>query len=158
MRGFTLMELIVVMVLMAILAAVGAPRFFGSGDFEAPAFAQELAGAARYAQKLAVTGGCPVRLEITSATHYQLKQAQSAPGAACDTAFTRTVLRPGSGDSFQANAPSGVSIGGTVPLTVAFDARGQPSVGGAALAVDLSIPLGSQAVRIAARSGYVDVQ
>ena len=157
-RGFTLIELIVVMVLMAILTAVAAPRFFGSGDFEGPAFAQELASAARYAQKLAVTGGCPVQLQITSTTHYELKQGQGAPGASCDPAFTRTVLRPGSGDSFVANAPAGAVIGGTVPLTLQFDARGAPSIGGSDLAADLSIPVGSRTLRITARSGYVEVQ
>lgn len=152
------MELIVVMVLMAILAAVAAPRFFDSGAFEGPAFAQELASAARYAQKLAVTGGCPVQLQLTSATHYQLMQPQAAPGAGCDTAYTRPVIHPGSGEDFAANAPGGVTIGGTLPLTVSFDARGVPSTGGVPLAADLAIAVGSRTVRIAARSGYVDVQ
>lgn len=158
MRGFTLIELVVVMILMAILATVAAPRFFASGDFEAPAFAQELASSARYAQKLALTGGCPVQLQITSATHYQLRQAQAAPAAACDTVYTRPVLRPGSGDEFAATAPAGASIGGTLPLTLQFDARGAPAAGGVALAADLLIPVGPRSVRITARSGYVEVQ
>lgn len=156
MRGFTLIELIVVMILMAILAAVAAPRFFGAGDFEGPAFTQELASAARYAQKLAVTGGCPVRLEIPDATHYRLWQASAAPGVACDTTFTRPVLQPGSGEDFKRTAPGGVAIGGTVPLTVEFAATGAPTAT-PPVAGDISIPVGVRSVRIAARSGYVDV-
>lgn len=158
MRGFTLVELIVVMVLMAILAAAALPRFFDSGSFEGPAFAQEIASAARYAQKLAVTSGCPVRL-VVDATHYELRQPQAAPGAACDAVFTRAVLHPGSGTDFSATAPVGVVIGGAVPLTLEFKATGAPYyVGDIALTSDVAVTVGDRSVVVAARSGYVDVQ
>lgn len=157
MRGFTLIELIVVMVLMAILAAAALPRFFDSGAFEGPAFAQELAGAARYAQKLAVTSGCPVRL-VVSATHYELRQPQDAPASACDTAFTRAALHPGSGTAFTGTVPAGVVIGGAVPLALEFKATGAPySSGGVALASDVALTVAGRSVVIAAGSGYVDV-
>jgi MSHA pilin protein MshC len=160
-QGFTLIELIVVMVVMAILVAVAAPRFFTSNAFEGPAFAHELASAARYAQKVAVTSGCPVQMRLTSATHYELKQPHNAPGAACDTSFTRDVLNPGTGAAFMGDAPgsvaiSGVKIGGAtvaLPQTVQFSALGVPSPAG-----DFSIVLGTHVVVIAARSGYVDVE
>lgn len=155
-RGFTLIELIVVMVLMAILAAAALPRFFDSGAFEGPAFAQEIAGAARYAQKLAVTSGCPVRLMV-DATHYELLQPQAAPGSACDTAFTRAVLHPGSGTAFSGTVPVGVVIGGAVPLTLEFKATGAPYAGGIELASDVAVTVAGRSVVIAARSGYVDV-
>jgi MSHA pilin protein MshC len=154
MRGFTLVELIVVIVVMAILTAVAAPRFFTNSQFDAPAFAQELASAARYAQKLAIATGCPVRLTLVSNVHYELKQPQNAPGASCDVVFTRNVLHPGTGNAFAGDAPGGVTIGGgPFPQTIVFDARGIPSN-----AADFSIAVGTQAVVIAARSGYVDVQ
>jgi MSHA pilin protein MshC len=150
-RGFSLIELIVVIVLMAILIGVAAPRFFGQGDFEGPAFAQELASAARYAQKLAVLSGCPVRLTVSDATHYALWQPQNAPAAACDTTFTRAVTAP-TGGAFAAAAPAGVTIGaGAYPATVEFDARGVPGVAAV-------FTVAGQTVSIAAGSGYVDVQ
>lgn len=159
-RGFTLIELIVVMLLMAILAVTAMPRFFDSGSFEGPAFAHELASAARYAQKLAVVSGCPVRLRIPDATHYELWQPQSAPtGSACDTNFTRAVAHPGTGGSFAAATPNGVAIGGTLPLTVEFKPSGAPYfVGNVEVTAEISIPVASRQVVITPRSGYVEVR
>lgn len=159
--GFTMIELIVVMLLMAFLAATALPRFFDSGAFEGPAFAEELASAARYAQKLAVSSGCPVRFSVPDATHYELKQPQAAPShaVACDSTFTRNVLNPATGDAFAATAPAGVTLSGA-PLTVEFRADGQPyPPGGAApLASAVVVAVGGKLVTITARSGLVVVQ
>ena len=157
-RGFTLVELVVVILIMAILAVAAAPRFWDSGAFEGPAFAHELAAAARYAQKLAVTSGCPVRFTIPDATHYALLQPQNAPvhGGGCDATLTRAVPHPGTGEAFAGTAPTGVTIG--TLTTVDFQSSGAPRVSGAELTSDLSIALTGAAVRITARSGYVEVQ
>lgn len=149
MTGFTLIELLVVIFIMAILAAFAAPRFFARGDVEGPGFAHELASAARYAQKLAVTSGCPVRLTVT-ATGYQLLQPQNAPAPACDTAFTRPVLGPATGAAYTGTAPAGVAIAGSLG-TVQFGADGAP---GAAA----SFTVAGATVSIAAGSGFVHVQ
>jgi MSHA pilin protein MshC len=149
MRGFTIIELIVVILIMAILAAFAAPRFFARGDVEGPGFAHELASAARYAQKLAIASGCPVRLVVTAAD-YQLLQPQAAPAAACDTAFTRAVLSPASGGPYVGTAPGGVAIGGSLG-TVQFGASGAP---GAAASFTVS----GLTVSIAAGTGFVHVQ
>lgn len=160
MRGFTLIELIVVVLLMAFLAASVMSRFQDSGAFEGPAFAHELASAARYAQKLAVVSGCPVRLSIPDTTHYALWQPQAAPsGGSCDTVFTRAVPHPGTGGGFAGIAPNGVEIGGTVPLAVEFKPSGAPYyVGNVEVTAEISIPVASRQVVIAPRSGYVDVR
>lgn len=153
-RGFSLIELIVVIVLMAILVGVATPRFFGRGDFEGPAFAQELASAARYAQKLAVVSGCPVDLTVT-ATGYALFQPQPTnPPCTGVLTMTRKVTHPAFVGSppdyaFERTVPSGVTLGGAG--TVRFGASGIPNVAG-------NFTVGGQAVTIAAGSGYVEVQ
>ncbi|WP_432383647.1 pilus assembly FimT family protein [Duganella sp. P38] len=53
--GFTMVELITVIILMGILGAIGASRFFDDTAFENRAYADQAKAIIRYAQKLAVT-------------------------------------------------------------------------------------------------------
>ena len=153
--GFTLIELIVVIILMAILAATAAPRFFDQNAFEGPAFAQELASAARYAQKLAVANGCPVRLVVT-ANSYALKR----PNTFCDTTFaTPADAAHPAGLTFPVNAPNGVAITGqTFPFTVQFNPRGIPTDTSNVALATVNLTVSGRTVVITAGSGYVEVQ
>lgn len=51
--GFTMVELVVVMVLIGVLAAIGVPRLMGDNSMEAAAFGDEVVSALRTAQKSA---------------------------------------------------------------------------------------------------------
>ena len=99
-----------------------------------------------------------MRFTLLDATHYELMQPQNAPAPSCDATFTRPVAHPGTGATFAAAAPTGVAIGGTLPLTVEFQASGSPRVGGVETTADITIPVTGGSVVIAARSGYVEVQ
>jgi MSHA pilin protein MshC len=52
--GFTMIELIVMMVLIGVLGAIGVSRFFDRGAFDAAAYGEQLRAMLRYAQKLAI--------------------------------------------------------------------------------------------------------
>lgn len=148
MRGFSLIELIVVIVLMAILVGVAAPRFFGQNKFNAPAFAQELGAAARYAQKVAVVSGCRVDLVVTATSYSLFKPQDTTPKCSGTPTMTLPVVHPATGEDFTGTVPAGIVIGGAT--TVQFTATGAPTL-------PATFAVGDHSVAIAG-SGNVRVQ
>jgi MSHA pilin protein MshC len=63
--GFTMVELVVVMVLVGVLGAIGAARFFNRTGFDAAAFADRSAAMLRYAQKLAIAQNRKIYVQAT---------------------------------------------------------------------------------------------
>ncbi len=147
-RGFTLVELVTIILLLGILSAVALPRFFNATDFTGRGFYDEVAGAARYAQKLAVASGCAVQFSIDDGNDtYVLNQRANG---CINGAFTRQVLRPSGGDPFAGSAPNGVNLTATA-ANVVFDAEGRATPGG------VTVTVGGRAFTIVGESGYVDI-
>jgi MSHA pilin protein MshC len=63
-RGFTIVELVVVIIILGIISAVAAPRFFDLQDYKEIAFKDELVSALRFAQKRAVASGEVVEVVV----------------------------------------------------------------------------------------------
>ena len=133
-RGFTIVELVTVMVMVGLLAAVAMPRFFQQDSFDARSFADQNVSMLRYAQKLAIAQNRPVFVQLDG-TRMAL-----CFNTACDAA--NRVLPPAGGNSGRkatltacANttawlceaAPGKISYG--APLEIAafyFNALGRP--------------------------------
>jgi MSHA pilin protein MshC len=146
--GYTLVELVLVIAILAIVAAFAAPRFFDQSAFDERGYADALAGAMRAAQKAAIASGCSARVQI-DATGYRAR-LQAASGNGCDPADTTwpvPVALP-DGDAVQGPARAGVSPS---TASITFDARGVPVGGAPALAV------GPWRVTTDATTGYVAV-
>lgn len=130
-RGFTLLELLIVLVLLATLGAIALPRLT-EGGFRSSAFAQQVAAALRYGQRLAVASGCEIQVQVhtSGSGGYSVRRRAGGSDSACGPAgqpFTVPIPSPTGGD-FSAEASGGVQV--TQGLTVVFDAQGLPAGGG----------------------------
>jgi MSHA pilin protein MshC len=141
-RGFTMVELILVMVIAGILAAVAVPRMIGRSGFDTRGFADQLAATVRFAQKLAVAQRTEVfvRLTVSDATLcYDAACATPAPG-------------PGGEKPYTVSAPGGVAIASPVAV-LGFDAGGRPDI---TAPLDIQVNgAGAYRVRVEQETGYV---
>lgn len=146
--GLTIVELILVIVIIGILGALAGPRFFDNQGFDERAYAEELASALRYAQKIAVGSGCRVRVDITPAS-YSLMQQDASAGHCdpTDSSFPAPVLLS-TGQTASGSAPAGVTA--ATPLTIVFDPLGRTN-----LAANRIIGIGPHSMTLQADSGLV---
>jgi len=145
-RGFTMVELIVVMVLIGVLGAIGLSRFFDRRAFDASAAAEQSLAMLRYAQKLAIAQRRDVFVRFDG-TNMRLCYA-----AAC--APNDLVLMPGGGTGV---SPSPYT--GAVNLLY-FDGLGRPfNAGNRAALPNLTFKAagstGAPDIYVAAETGYV---
>ena len=129
-RGFTLVELVAVMIVMGILGAVGVSNFFDRNTFDSRAFGDETAALMRYAQKLAIAQNRDVFVQLSAnrvALCYNVTCATAervrAPGGANNGSATTTAA---CNDAAWACAapPPGITIATVTAFY--FDPLGKP--------------------------------
>jgi len=146
--GFTLIELIMVIVVLGILSATAMPHFFGLSAYQQHGFFNDTLNAIRYAQKLAVATGCNVQVAI-SGNQFELKRPAAADRSLCNSTaagdFTLAVSRPGSGEASYQGSLSGVAI---ADATLYFFAKGTASA-------NATITVGSRQISVVQATGFV---
>ena len=147
--GFTLVELVIVIVILGALAVVVLPRL-GESSFRSAAFAEQVATAFRYGQRLAVATGCEIQVEVSSATSsYAVRRRSDGTDTSCGTAggFSLDVPNPGGSGAFGGTATAGVTV--TQGLVITFNAQGLPSPNGGTAIV------GGRSIIVEADTGHV---
>jgi MSHA pilin protein MshC len=127
MRGFTLVELVMVLVLTGVLAVYVGPKLLSSTDFSARGFHDETLSMLRYAHKSAIAQRRSVCVTFTASSAtltLDADQNSATGGNGCEANLTGP----------RGETPGRITAGGSVqyattPTTVVFDGLGQPGAG-----------------------------
>jgi len=117
-RGFTMIELIMVIVILGVLSVFAAPRLLNTGDFNARGFHDETLSLLRYAQKAAIAQRRVVCVSLNPTGVTFTIDTNSPPDGICDTVLAPpSTPRGGSGLSGSIPAFQYSGLGGTNQTT-----------------------------------------
>jgi MSHA pilin protein MshC len=150
-HGFTMVELITVMVIVGVLAAVAAPRFFDRGTFDSRGFHDQVISTLRYAQKAAIAQRRLVCVSFPSSTRIAINTAANFADLACNTDLqSPSGTYPTGQTTYTVDAPSGVTMSGYANFN--FNALGRPSFG---VAQSIAVSGYATPIAVEVETGYV---
>jgi MSHA pilin protein MshC len=141
-QGFTLVELVIVLVVAGVLAGFAVPRFFDRGGFDSRGFQDQVLAGLRYAQKAAIAQHRSVCVTFTANS----LTLTTGATAACGTNLA------GPDGSMPYRVSSGVAGFAATPAGFSFDNRGSPSFGST---LTITIAGAATPICVARETGYV---
>jgi len=151
--GFTLVELITIMVIIGIIGAIAAPRFFDNSTnnvFDSRGFRDAVISTLRYAQKSAIAQRRFVCVAfVSSPATVTLTYDTVAPSASHPTASCPGSALASPGGQASATVTSGKATFLTTPAAFSFDALGRASAAGSIQIVSTTV------ITVEAETGYV---
>lgn len=151
-RGFTLVELVVIMVVLGILAVFVAPRFADRRVFDTRGAFDEVGAALRFSRQQAIAQRRMVCVTLSSGG-LSITRALLPDQSACSTTY---LANPATGRDYQLQIPDGITLAASgatsaLPVTIRFDALGRSN---AAAGVRVNGD-GSLCLSVEAETGYV---
>lgn len=161
--GFTLIELIAVIIILAVVAMVAAPSLVGAAEARVRAGAQQMARDLAYARGRAQSTGIAIWVRFTPAQSMYTVLAESGVGAGRTTALT--ITDPATGGPMVVRLDREESRGATFSINgltgdeVGFDRGGRPlNPDTSVLASNATIAFpGGATVTITGRTGNISV-
>jgi MSHA pilin protein MshC len=150
-KGFTLIELVMVMVLVGILSVAIIPRFANKSAFDAKGFFDQSSNMIRYAQKVAIAQRRDVFVNISPNTICLTYVADTA----CTSVIVgNQVINPADQAWFKKDAATFNQAGGVFGATTSFsfNALGKPSAG---TSISLTADSVTQTIKVETDTGYV---
>lgn len=138
--GFTIVELVMVIVMLGITSVAALPLFFDRKNFDERFYFEEALSTVRYGQKLAVASGCSIAFQIDT-SGYSL----SYRGGDCGVMSV--------GNDYVKSLPTGVAV--TKTLAISFNSLGgvnEACPGGRCVAT-----IGSHTFTVHAATGFIEV-
>jgi len=139
--GFTIIELVVVILILGILSVSVGPRFFGTISYENRKATDDLLSALRYSQQQAMNRSGDIELILTP-TNFTVQRSGGG-----------NLRSPDGTIPYIKTFPSTITAVST--STIRFNALGQPvTISGAPLTNNTVLTIGSSTITIEANTGY----
>jgi MSHA pilin protein MshC len=120
--GFSLIELITVIVLLGVLSVFALGRLSSPSQFAVKGFFDDTVNAVRFAQKLAVSTGCDVQVEMI-ASGYQLRRSSTCVANDYDDPVKGVIINnPANRSNLYANRATGYFV--SPATSIVFNAQG----------------------------------
>ncbi len=144
--GFSLIELIAVVLLLSVLGVVALGRLGGADGYQELGFFNETVNGLRYAQKRAMATGCRVQARLT-ASGWSLFQGDSCTS----TNYSLPVADPASrSQAYARSAPAGVTLSPAANLVFT------PLSTVEGIAGDMTFSIGGRSFTVHRQSGLID--
>lgn len=155
-RGFTLVELVIVVIILAIISGAVGTMFLDRDEYDQRFYYDDLLTALRYAQKLAVATACDTGVDFTT-TGYVVYRRASCTSGNLDQVVTHPGKDPNSGvqnyNYQNTNLPSGLVVSSTVDPVV-FDSLGRARTS-AGVTSNATVTVGTRTITVIGETGLV---
>jgi len=156
--GFTLIELITVIILLGVISSIALPRFFNTSAYKARFAVDDLRIALQLAQKTAVSSGCTTQVNITSSLYQVWTDSNCGTGVAD---FTTPLQHPSDSGQYQLSFPDSVSITSpATPFLLQFQSDGRIEYNNVAINTALNLQINqdgtARSISLNGSTGFVE--